>query len=125
MIARGNLHRQTFTIIPMVVTEVQEVIAAGQFRPTDQLETRSSWPVPVPDDLLEPLYEGQFPVFRPAVAASPMRIRATTKALHTPGISNDPLALPACHRRRRTGARGYPPAAGPAPARPDAGLDGH
>jgi multidrug resistance efflux pump len=48
-----------FTVIPMVVTNVQEVIAAGQVRPTDQLidildrarpGTLTVW--------MEPLYEG-------------------------------------------------------------------
>ena len=29
-----------FTVIPIVVTEVQDVVAAGQIRPTDQLMTR-------------------------------------------------------------------------------------
>jgi hypothetical protein len=46
-------------IIPMVVTEVQDVIAAGQIRPTDQLqdldEVRSGGTITV---IMEPLYEG-------------------------------------------------------------------
>jgi hypothetical protein len=37
MIAEATCIGKPFTIIPMVVTEVQDVIAAGQFRPTDQL----------------------------------------------------------------------------------------
>ncbi|MEK1897375.1 MAG: biotin/lipoyl-binding protein [Rhizobium sp.] len=37
MIAEATCVGKPFTIIPMVVTEVQEVIAAGQLRPTDQL----------------------------------------------------------------------------------------
>jgi hypothetical protein len=37
MAAEAVCATQPFTIIPMVVTEVQDVIAAGQFRPTDQL----------------------------------------------------------------------------------------
>jgi multidrug resistance efflux pump len=37
MIAEATCIGRPFTIIPMVVTEVQDVIAAGQYRPTDQL----------------------------------------------------------------------------------------
>ncbi|MEK1887793.1 MAG: biotin/lipoyl-binding protein [Phyllobacterium sp.] len=37
MIAEATCVGKPFTIIPMVVTEVQDVIAAGQLRPTDQL----------------------------------------------------------------------------------------
>lgn len=37
MIAEATCSAKPFTIIPMVVTQVQDVIAAGQFRPTDQL----------------------------------------------------------------------------------------
>ncbi len=37
MIAEATCIGKPFTIIPLVVTEVQDVIAAGQLRPTDQL----------------------------------------------------------------------------------------
>lgn len=37
MIAEATCSAKPFTIIPMVVTQVQDVIAAGQIRPTDQL----------------------------------------------------------------------------------------
>lgn len=37
MIAEATCIGKPFTIIPMVVTQVQDVIAAGQLRPTDQL----------------------------------------------------------------------------------------
>jgi multidrug resistance efflux pump len=37
MIAEATCIGKPFTIIPMVVTEVQDVIAAGQLRPSDQL----------------------------------------------------------------------------------------
>jgi len=49
-----------FTIIPVVVTQVQSVIAAGQIRPTDQL--RDVQEVARPGTItvaMEPLYEGQ------------------------------------------------------------------
>ncbi len=37
MIAEATCIGKPFTVIPLVVTEVQDVIAAGQLRPTDQL----------------------------------------------------------------------------------------
>ncbi len=37
MVAEATCVGKPFTIIPLVVTEVQDVIAAGQLRPTDQL----------------------------------------------------------------------------------------
>ena len=37
MVAEASCVGKPFTIIPMVVTQVQDVIAAGQLRPTDQL----------------------------------------------------------------------------------------
>ena len=43
MIGEVDLRRPIpFTVIPMVVTEVQDVIASGQIRPTDQLSRRRS-----------------------------------------------------------------------------------
>ncbi|TIQ71804.1 MAG: HlyD family secretion protein, partial [Mesorhizobium sp.] len=37
MIAEVTCIGKPFTIIPMVVTQVQDAIASGQFRPSDQL----------------------------------------------------------------------------------------
>lgn len=59
MIAEVACFSLPFTIVPMVITDVQDVIPAGQFRPTDQLlevETRAE-----PGTVLafmEPLYAG-------------------------------------------------------------------
>lgn len=60
MIAEITCSSKPFTIIPMVITEVQDVIAAGQFRPTDRL-------IDVQDRMrpgtitagMKPLFEGQ------------------------------------------------------------------
>jgi hypothetical protein len=49
-----------WTIIPMVVTQVQDVIAAGQFRPTDQLVDVQQ--IARPGNItafMEPIYQGQ------------------------------------------------------------------
>jgi multidrug resistance efflux pump len=49
-----------FTVVPVVVTEVQDVIAAGQVRPTDQLVDPQALARPGNISvLMEPLYEGQ------------------------------------------------------------------
>jgi len=59
MIAEATCIGMPFTIIPMVVTEVQDVIAAGQLRPTDQLidvqQTAKPGTLTV---FLQPLYPG-------------------------------------------------------------------
>ncbi|KQV64413.1 biotin/lipoyl-binding protein [Rhizobium sp. Root1220] len=59
MIAEATCIGRPFTIIPLVVTDVQDVIAAGQLRPTDQLiDVRS---ISTPGTLtvfLQPLFEG-------------------------------------------------------------------
>ena len=48
-----------FTVIPVVVTDVQDVIAAGQIRPTDQLQDVAAFARPgTITAILEPLFEG-------------------------------------------------------------------
>ncbi|PSJ56598.1 HlyD family secretion protein [Pseudaminobacter soli (ex Li et al. 2025)] len=60
MIAEATCIGKPFTIIPMVVTEVQSVIAAGQVRPTDQLvDVQQMAREGTLTTYLEPLYEGQ------------------------------------------------------------------
>lgn len=60
MIAEVACIAKPWTIVPMVVTEVQEVIASGQVRPTDQLvdigQLERSGTITV---LMEPYYLGQ------------------------------------------------------------------
>jgi multidrug resistance efflux pump len=61
MIAEVTCIAKPLTIIPMVVTEVQDIIAAGQVRPTDQLidPLQAARPGTI-TVFLEPLYEGGF-----------------------------------------------------------------
>jgi multidrug resistance efflux pump len=60
MIAEVTCIGKPFTIIPMVVTQVQSVIAAGQMRPSDQLIDVQQMARPgTLTTYLEPLYEGQ------------------------------------------------------------------
>jgi multidrug resistance efflux pump len=61
MISEVTCAAKPLTIIPMVVTEVQDLIAAGQVRPTDQLldasQTTRQGTITV---FLEPLFKGTF-----------------------------------------------------------------
>lgn len=59
MIAEVTCIGKPFTIIPMVVTQVQDAIASGQFRPSDQLidVTQTARPGTI-TAFLEPLYAG-------------------------------------------------------------------
>lgn len=60
MIAEATCIGKPFTIIPMVVTQVQDVVAAGQFRPTDLLIDVQQLGQPGSITVyLEPLYVGQ------------------------------------------------------------------
>lgn len=59
MIAEATCIGKPFTIIPLVVTEVQDVIAAGQLRPTDQLvDVQQLAKAGTLTVFLQPLYEG-------------------------------------------------------------------
>lgn len=59
-IAEISCATKPFTIIPMVVVEVQDVIAAGQMRPTDQLIDVAARKQPGSLTVyMEPLYAGQ------------------------------------------------------------------
>jgi len=60
MIAEATCVGKPFTIIPLVVTEVQDVIAAGQLRPTDQLIDVQQMAQPgTLTVFLQPLFEGE------------------------------------------------------------------
>ena len=69
MIGEVTCIAKPFTIIPMVVTEVQDTIAAGQVRPTDVLldPTQAAKPGSI-TVLMEPLYEGGFDGIPPGSA---------------------------------------------------------
>jgi len=60
MLAEITCFSKPFAIIPMRVSEVQNVIATGQFRPTDQLVDPQDRPRPgTLMVIMEPLYPGQ------------------------------------------------------------------
>ncbi|WP_424933431.1 HlyD family secretion protein [Amaricoccus macauensis] len=60
-VAEVSCFTRAFKIYPMVVTDVQNVISAGQIRPTDQLiDLQDSARPGTLTVYMEPLYEGQF-----------------------------------------------------------------
>ncbi|MBB4188076.1 HlyD family secretion protein [Sinorhizobium terangae] len=88
MIAEATCIGKPFTIIPMVVTEVQDVIAAGQFRPTDQLVDVQQLARPgTLTTYLEPLFEGQLTGIPPGSSCIANAYTSNHDALHEPGIS--------------------------------------
>ncbi|MCA1371464.1 HlyD family secretion protein [Bradyrhizobium sp. BRP14] len=88
MIAEVTCVGKPFTIIPMVVTEVQDVIAAGQVRPTDQLVDAQQMARPgTLTTFLEPLFEGQFTGIPPGSNCIANAYTSNHDALHAPDIS--------------------------------------
>ncbi|WP_424985023.1 HlyD family secretion protein [Microbulbifer sp. S227A] len=66
MIAEIGCLSKPFTVVPMVVVGVQDVIASGQFRPTDQLRDPQDNVRPGSiTAILEPLYEGGIDLLPP------------------------------------------------------------
>ena len=60
MVAEMGCSVRPFTIVPMVIVAIQDVIPSGQFRPSDQLRDPTTEHIP-PGGILvkmEPLYEG-------------------------------------------------------------------
>ncbi|APG89156.1 HlyD family secretion protein [Sinorhizobium americanum] len=88
MIAEATCVGKPFTIIPMVVTEVQDVIAAGQYRPTDQLLDVQQLGRPgTLTTYLEPLYRGQLAGIPPGSSCIANAYTSNHDELHAPGIS--------------------------------------
>ena len=59
MVGEVTCSAMPFTVIPVVVTDVQDVIASGQIRPTDQLQDVAVFARPgTITAIMEPLFEG-------------------------------------------------------------------
>lgn len=89
MIAEATCIGKPFTIIPMVVTEVQGVIAAGQVRPTDQLvdvQQIGARPGTL-TTYLEPLYEGQLEGIPPGSSCMANAYTSNHDQLSDPNLS--------------------------------------
>ena len=95
MIGEAACSTVPFQIIPLVVTEVQSVIAAGQLRPTDQLVD----PMQVPragaiTAYLEPLFEDGISALPRVAAARSTSTPATTQSCSRP--MSAPLSASPC-----------------------------
>ncbi|MET0222743.1 MAG: HlyD family secretion protein [Tardiphaga sp.] len=88
MIAEVACISKPFTVIPMVVTEVQELIATGQFRASDQLIDAQQVKAPGTITVyLEPLYEGGFEGVPPGSSCLANAYTSNHDALEDPNIS--------------------------------------
>lgn len=88
MIAEATCVGKPFTIIPMVVTEIQDVIATGQIRPNDQLADVQQMARPgTLTTFLEPLFDGQFAGIPPGSSCIANAYTSNHEELHSPDIS--------------------------------------
>lgn len=88
MIAEATCLGKPYTIIPMVVTQVQDVIAAGQVRPTDQLVDIQQMAQPGTITVfLEPLFAGQLEGIPPGGSCIANTYTNNHDALADPSIS--------------------------------------
>lgn len=88
MIAEATCVGKPFTIIPMVVTEVQAVIAGGQLRASDQLIDLSQLAAPGTITVyLEPLYPGGLEGLPPGSSCIANAYTNSHDELEAPGTS--------------------------------------
>jgi hypothetical protein len=107
-------------IIPMVVTEIQDVIASGQVRPTDQLvgveQMGQAGTITV---IMEPLHEGQLDDLPRGGSCIANAYTSNHDALQDPEHRRLPRLRAARDRRDGAGARDAPANPGDPPAVPD------
>ncbi len=84
MTAEAVCLSQPFTVIPMVVTEVQSVIAAGQFQASDRLADPAAAPPPGSVLVyLEPMFEGGFDRVPPGSSCIVNAYTSNAERLHS------------------------------------------
>lgn len=84
MTAEALCYSQPFTVIPMVVTGVQSVIATGQFQATDRLVDPAAAPPPGSVlTLLEPMFEGGFDLVPPGSSCIVNAYTSNHERLHS------------------------------------------
>jgi multidrug resistance efflux pump len=89
MTAEALCYSQPFTVIPMVVTGVQSVIATGQFQATDRLVDPAAAPPPGSVlTFLEPMFEGGFDRVPPGSSCIVNAYTSNHERLH----SDEPLS---------------------------------
>ena len=87
MIGEVTCVAKPFAIIPMVVTQVQDVIAAGQLRPTDQLVDVQQMAQPGTITVyLEPLFAGQLAGIPPGSSCIANAYTNNHDALESPNL---------------------------------------
>ena len=105
MIAEATCAARPFTILPMVVSEVQQVIAAGQIRPTDQLIDVQQMAVPGTITVfLEPLFAGEMIGVPPGSSCIANAYTNNHDALADPEHRHRAVGVPARRGHRRAGA---------------------
>ena len=88
MIGEVTCVAKPFAVIPMVVTQVQDVIAAGQLRPTDQLIDVQQMAQPGTITVfLEPLFAGQLAGIPPGSSCIANAYTNNHDALESPNLS--------------------------------------
>ena len=76
-----------FSVVPMVITDVQDVIASGQIRPTDQLQDVAVFARPgTITAIMEPLFEGALDRLPQGSACIANAYTSNHDALQDPGI---------------------------------------
>lgn len=76
-----------FTVIPVVVTDVQDVIASGQIRPTDKLQDVAAFAAPgTITAIMEPLFEGALDRLPQGSSCIANAYTSNYDALHDPEI---------------------------------------
>jgi multidrug resistance efflux pump len=84
MTAEALCYSQPFTVIPMVVTGVQSVIATGQFQATDRLADPAAAPPPGSVlTFLEPMFEGGFDLVPPGSSCIVNAYTSNNERLHS------------------------------------------
>lgn len=88
MVGEVTCIAKPWTIIPMVVTEVQQVIASGQVRPTDQLVDVGQMAKPgTITVIMEPFYKGQLDDLPQGSSCIANAYTSNHEALQDPNIS--------------------------------------
>jgi hypothetical protein len=88
MIGEVTCVAKPWEIVPVVVTQVQDVLAAGQIRPTDQIIGVEQLPKPgTITVLLEPLFEGALDDLPRGSSCISNLYTSTHEAVHQPGVS--------------------------------------
>ena len=123
MVGEAACISKPMTIIPMVVTQVQDLIASGQMRASEQLIDAQQVTVPGTITVyLEPLYQGRARRRAAGQQLHRQRLHQQSRPARRSRHGHLEVAVPACHRHGRRGACDHPEDPGAAAAGADAGA---